>query len=120
MYSSMQVIAYCLLLNSWCFSQRARSLVDSWSHDIQQANCFPPSVHERATSAKAGNTLTSEGNSELLPASARDQTVTKGGMIMMSEGNSALLPASARDQTVTKGGMIMMRSMFTSSARRVF
>ena len=31
-----------------------------------------------------------------------------------------LLPASARDQTVTKGGMIMMRLMLTSSARRVF
>ena len=55
---------------------------------------------------KRATFLTSEGNNALLPASARDQTVTKG--------------ACGRDQTVTKGGMFMMRLMFTSSARRVF
>ena len=49
---------------------------------------------------------TSEGNSALLPASARDQTVTMCGQ--------------TRDQTVTKGDMIMMRLMFISSARCVF
>ena len=32
----------------------------------------------------------------------------KRATILTSEGNIALLPAGARDQTVTKGGMIMM------------
>ena len=40
--------------------QRARSLVDSWSHDIQQTNCFPRNVHEQATFAKAGNSALRE------------------------------------------------------------
>ena len=43
-----------------------------------------------------------------------------GSFFLTSEGNSALLPASARDQTVTKGDMIMVRLTFTSSARRVY
>ena len=38
----------------------------------------------------------------------------------MPEGNSVLLPASARDQTVARGGMFMMRLMLTLSAWHVF
>ena len=53
---------------------------------------------------KRATFLTSEGNNALLPASARDQTVTKS--------------ACARDQTVTKGGMIVMGLMFISCSAR--
>ena len=48
------------------------------------------------------------------------QHLLKRATFLTSEENDALLPASARDQTVTKGGMIIMRSTFTPSARRVF
>ena len=48
------------------------------------------------------------------------QHLRKRATFLTSEGNNALLPASARDQSVTKGGMIMIRLMFTLSARRVF
>ena len=47
--------------------QRARLLVDS-------------NVHERTTFANVAKFVTSEGNSALLPASTRDQTVTEGGI----------------------------------------
>ena len=48
------------------------------------------------------------------------QTSMSGQQFLTSEGNIALLPASARDQTVTKSDMIVIRLMFTLSARRVF
>ena len=48
------------------------------------------------------------------------QHLRKRETFLTSEDNSALLPASARDQTVTKGGTVMMQLMFTSSARSVF
>ena len=44
---------------------------------------FPAKRQERAAFAKAGYILRSEGDSALLPASARYQTVTTGGMIIM-------------------------------------
>ena len=47
------------------------------------------------------------------------QHLRKRATFLTTEGNSALLPASTRDQTVIKTGMIMERSMFTSSARHV-
>ena len=47
------------------------------------------------------------------------QTSISGQHFLTAEGNSALLPASARDQTVTKSDMIMMRLMFCLSARYV-
>ena len=40
------------------------------------------------------------------------QHLQKRTTFLTSEGDSALLPASARDQTVTKGGMITMQLMF--------
>ena len=48
------------------------------------------------------------------------QTSISGQHFLTAEGNSALLPASARDQIVTKSHMIMMRLMFCLSARYVF
>ena len=45
------------------------------------------------------------------------QHLPKQETFLLSEGNSALLPAKARYQTVTKGGMIMMRLTFTLIAQ---
>ena len=53
-------------------------------------------------------------------ASMSGQHLRKLASFLTSGGNSALLLASARDQTVTKVGMIIMRLMSTPSARRVF
>ena len=42
------------------------------------------------------------------------------GQHFLSEGHSELLHTSARDQTVTEGGMITMRLMFTLRAQHIF
>ena len=64
--------------------------------------------------------MTSNKQSVCRQTSISGQHLQKRAAFLTSEGNSALLPASARDQTMTKGGMIVMLLMFTSSARRFF